>query len=226
MRVADLEDQIRTIRALFAGPKSRSIVDSAAHSCEPPNDPPESVNAQRHSTSARWLSSQQSGQDVVQRGLLTMDVANSLYRDYVTILAPRYPLVVLPTSYSAAQCREEKPLLFLAIIAAAAGRSNPYLYSTLNAEVMQEHTCRIVLGNEKSVEMVQAMIVTVVWYHPPDKFSQAKFFELIHMAATVAMDIGLADSPSDDKIVLSTRTAMEDIERWRTLLSCYLNCCG
>lgn len=172
--------------------------------------------------------------DVIDRGIISMELAAEMFHTYVTDLVPHYPAVVFHSGVTAAEIRKAKPTLFLAIIAAASGKSDPHLYSTLNSEVISAYAQQIVIGSQKSLELVQAMIVTSVWYYPPGKFSQLKFYEYIHMAATMAMDIGLGTNPktsrrrrgatdtespaSDD----SNHGVYDEIERRRTFLSCYL----
>ena len=161
-----------------------------------------------------------------------MHLATELYHTYVTELVPHYPVVVFPPSVTAAEIRRKKPTLFLAIIAAASGKSDPHLYSILNSEVLSAYAQKIVINSQKSLELVQAMIVTSVWYYPPGKFAQLKFYEYIHMAATMAVDIRLGMNPK----LFRRRRALhdmtspmsedngdhDDIERRRTFLACYL----
>lgn len=171
--------------------------------------------------------------DVTQRGIISTDLATELFNTYITELVPHYPAVVFPIGVTAAEVRRTKPTLFLAIIAAASGKSDPSLYSTLNSEVVAAYAQQIVVGGQKSVELVQAMIVTSVWYYPPGKFSQLKFYEYIHMAATMALDIGLGTNsktlrrrrmqPNEETPVSDEGDANDDeLEKRRTFLACYL----
>ena len=172
--------------------------------------------------------------DVIERGIVSMDLATELFNTYVNSLSPHYPAVVFPEGFAAEELRRTKPTLFLAVIAAASGKSDPSLYSILNSEVLLSFAYRMVMRSEKSLELVQAILVTVIWYHHPGRFAQLKFYEYIHMAATMAMDIGLgtnpktsrrrreaevdADSPLSDTSSVSEEM---DIERKRTFLACY-----
>ena len=49
--------------------------------------------------------------DVVDRGLLGMKEATTLFDRYVTVLIPQYPGVVFPLGATAAQVRENQPIL-------------------------------------------------------------------------------------------------------------------
>lgn len=133
-------------------------------------------------------------QDVVDRGILSMDVARKLVSHYQKNLYPQYPQVYI--TGSADELRESKPTLFLAVLAAGAESENGALATALDHEILQEYANRSVVQSEKSVELVQALLVSAVWYLPPNKFGQLKYYEYIHMAATMAADIGITTRPS------------------------------
>lgn len=133
-------------------------------------------------------------QDVVDRGILSMDVARKLVSHYQKNLYPQYPQVYI--ACSADELRESKPTLFLAVLAAGAESEDGALATALDHEVLQEYANRSVVQSEKSVELVQALLVSAVWYLPPNKFGQLKYYEYIHMAATMAADIGISTRPS------------------------------
>ncbi|EME49286.1 hypothetical protein DOTSEDRAFT_68152 [Dothistroma septosporum NZE10] len=134
--------------------------------------------------------------DVIDSGLISMATARQLFETYKHDLFPHYPLVAIPSSITAESMRETKPALFLAVIAAASGKENPELSAALDKEVLQAYATRSLLQSEKSLELVQALLVSAVWYHPPSKFGQLKYYEYIHMAASMAMDIGIGSRPS------------------------------
>ena len=178
----------------------------------------------------------------------TIDTATAadLFDIYNKDLVEHYPVVVFPGTLCVERLRIEKPTLFLSVMAAAAMRSQPQLSTTLNKQVLEAYATRIFLNSEKSLELVQSMIVTAVWYSPPDGSSQHKYYEYIHMAATMALDLGLGTKPSraersdqqrpeNQSPALRETNVMPlplkepegtDIERRRTFLSCYLICCG
>jgi hypothetical protein len=79
---------------------------------------------------------------------------------------------------------------------------------------------------------VQALTISSVWYYPPGKYSQLKFYEYIHMAATMALDIGLGTNPktfrnrhgTDSEGSLPVSAILDDVEleKRKTFLTCYL----
>lgn len=129
--------------------------------------------------------------DVIDSGMISMATATQLFESYRKDLFPHYPMVVIPDSTSADELRQTKPALFLAIIAAAAGAENSELSAMLDHEVLHAYATKSLVHSEKSLELVQALLLSAVWYHPPNKFGQLKYYEYIHMAATMAMDIGI-----------------------------------
>lgn len=175
--------------------------------------------------------------DVIERGILSEQLATTLFHTYVEELAPHSPFVVFPSNTTANDIRSSRPTLFLAVIAAASGKSDPSLFSILSSEVLSSYTKRTVVNSEKSLELVQAMLITSVWYYPPGRFAQLKFYEYIHMAATMAMDLGLGTKPfikrlrrgqeeRDSPPPGQSTESYEDLEKKRTFLSCYLVCTG
>lgn len=133
--------------------------------------------------------------DVVDRGIISMIQATLLFTTYNDELMQHFPAVVLPEGSTAGQMRKAKPTLFLAIIAAASGSSNFNLNNSLNQEILQVHADRIAIKGEKSLELIQSMLTTMIWYFPPDNFEELKFYQYIHMAATMALDIGIGRKP-------------------------------
>lgn len=178
--------------------------------------------------------------------LIPGDLAHSLFETYNANLVAHYPAVTFPMGHSVEDLRREKPTLFLAVMAVAAREAYTELSRALDRQVLQSYANRVFMGSEQSMELVQSMILTAVWYSPPERNSQGqhKFYEYIHMAATMAMDLGLGSRPSDERrsghpsVVdrvnpLSREAAQPDqetgiskTESSRTLLACYLMCSG
>ncbi|KAK1812331.1 hypothetical protein LTR12_013301 [Friedmanniomyces endolithicus] len=135
------------------------------------------------------------GQDVIDRGLLSMATARQLVGTYKNDLFPHFPTIPIAASITADELRRTRPTLFLAVIAAASGKENPDLSATLDKEILEAYATRSLMNSEKSLELVQALLISAVWYHPPSEFGQLKYYEYIHMAATKVMDLGLGTRP-------------------------------
>ncbi|KAM7199324.1 hypothetical protein V8F33_004572 [Rhypophila sp. PSN 637] len=130
--------------------------------------------------------------DIVDRGLLTMLQACEFFARYTDQMAPHLPGVVFPSNMTAAELRRSKPTLFLAIMATASSNF-PHLQRTLTSELMQVFAERVIVTGSKSLELVQALQVAVIWYYPPEHFEELKFYQLLHIAAVMAIDLGLGN---------------------------------
>ncbi|KAM3086771.1 hypothetical protein ACMFMG_000895 [Clarireedia jacksonii] len=178
--------------------------------------------------------------DVVDRGLITADVATNMFNCYVEKMAPHMPAVVFPHGTTAAEIRKTKPILFLAILSASSGTNYPSLQKQLTKEVMSIYADRIVCNGEKTLELIQALHVSTLWYWPPEHFEELKFYQLIHIAAVMAIDIGMGRKGKSSKTQKMKSAGLwrdhpwrrtpypdpETIEARRTWLGCYFLCCN
>ncbi|KAL7788222.1 hypothetical protein V8C37DRAFT_388911 [Trichoderma ceciliae] len=141
--------------------------------------------------SASWAGfSRPTEGDVVDRGLISMENAAGLFNKYKEHMVRHLPAVVFPPSATVMELRKTKPTLFLAVMAAATGE-NHSLQRVLQKELMQLFAEKVIVTGEKNLELVQAIHVAVIWYWPPEHFEELKFYQLIHIAAVMAIDIGL-----------------------------------
>ncbi|KAI9171605.1 Transcription factor himD [Paramyrothecium foliicola] len=128
--------------------------------------------------------------DVVDRGLMTMAMAAEIFARYNEEMMPNMPAVMFPPGTTMADVRRNKPTLFLSVMAAASGEY-PQLQKTLQQEMMYVFAEKVFIVGEKSLELVQALHVSVIWYWPPEHYEELKFYQLVHTAAVMAIDIGL-----------------------------------
>lgn len=135
-----------------------------------------------------------SQEDLLQRvhAIVSQETGTQLFDRYVTKLSPHMPAVVFSRDTSAEQIRDEKPILYVCILsAAAAGILHPDISRDLARESIRTIADCVVCNGAKSLELIQAMQVTALWYKPPEKAEQTNFYQIIHMAAVMAIDIGL-----------------------------------
>jgi hypothetical protein len=133
--------------------------------------------------------------DAIDRGVLSMETANELWTRYNERMVPHLPGVVFAAGTSAAEVRKTKPVLFLAVMAVASSEL-PSVQRTLTKELMQILADKVIVVGDKSLELVQALQVAVMWYWPPEHFEELKFYQLVHIAAVMAIDIGLGRKSS------------------------------
>jgi hypothetical protein len=79
----------------------------------------------------------------------------------------------------------------------------------------------------RSVELVQAILITAFWYRPPKGQAQIAIIQLSELAITVAQDIGIDKSDCPLTIAASNTTAeVSSADAWRTWNLCYLLSAG
>lgn len=171
--------------------------------------------------------------DFVDRGIMSPEVAEELFARYSQEMVYHLPGVIFPPTERAVDLRNEKPLLFLAVMASAAA-ARPELQRQLIKELMEIFARKVICNGEKSLELVQALLVSVAWYFPPDSFEELKFYQFIHIACVMALDLGLGrGSPVRRKPTGAASNAInfftfrpgkedpESLECRRTWLMCY-----
>ena len=200
MRVAELEKEMRALRAMLEpaetslhGSDSSNVRISSLTGGAGAESGSGSSRAENLSPASK-TASQRSG-DPVDRGFVSMTAARRLVEHYKSHMYPHYPIVYIPTSCTADDLRQTKPTLFLAILAGAAGAEHPDLAAELDRLVLEEYANRTVLNSEKSLELVQALLVSSSWYQPPTRLNQFKYSEFVHMAGMMATDIGIGSWP-------------------------------
>lgn len=149
--------------------------------------------------------------DIVDRGLVSMELASQLFARFRNQMMPHLPCIVFPAEYTVSDLRRTQPTLFLSVMTAASGEQHA-LQRVLQKELMQTLATKVVATGEKSIELVQALNVAVIWYWPPEYFEELKFYQLVHMAAVMAIDIGLGRSRTGSK---RTGFAPSDGIGWR-----------
>lgn len=171
-------------------------------------------------------------EDVVDRGIITMETAHELVYVFINDLAPLFPVVVLPTDTNVAQLRQSKPVLFLSVVAAAAIAVDAKLAEILNREIVRLYAERFFIEAEKSLELVQSLLIMIVFSYPPNSPLKIQIYQYTHIAATMALEIGLASKKRVSKKPASRRGGQDQhnvfdehmAEQARAILGCYHLC--
>ncbi|KAL9615382.1 MAG: hypothetical protein Q9167_000210 [Letrouitia subvulpina] len=172
--------------------------------------------------------------DVVDRKILDSTTASKIFNRYIAEMACHMPIVVFPSDIAAGSVRKTKPTLFLAILSVASAQNYPDLQRVLSKEIMRAFADRIVYKGEKSLELIQALQVSTIWYWPDDN-RDIQFYQMIHMAAVMAIDLdlgkrtkGLRESYhalwKDHPRAKSMAHVSDDVDGRRAWLGCYLLC--
>lgn len=137
--------------------------------------------------------------DIIDRGIIDYDTANAAFERYVQQMAPELPFVVFPPGTTMGEVRRNKPFLFLAVISVAVSVFNPDAQLTLVNETYRLIAEEAIVKGRKSLELVQTILVSSIWYLPPDNLEELKFYTMSHIAVTMAMDLGLNRRISDNR---------------------------
>jgi hypothetical protein len=129
--------------------------------------------------------------DMIDRGLIKYETAELAFQRYIYQMSPELPFVVFPPGTTMGEVRRNKPFLFLAIIAVSIGVFNPEAQPILINEVYRTIAEHVIVKGQKSLELVQTIMVSAIWYIPPDNFEELKFYSLTHLAAILSMELGL-----------------------------------
>lgn len=131
--------------------------------------------------------------DVIEAGILDTSTAYQLFDFWVLELSPLFPVVVLPPQTQAEAIRLTRPLLFLAILAVAARVIASDLQEYLTTEVWKLLAQFVLVTGQPELEVIQALLVTAIHYSQPEKQRRdyRNYHQLIHAAATMAMDAGM-----------------------------------
>jgi hypothetical protein len=172
--------------------------------------------------------------DIVDRGLITMEVAEELLGIYRNELVKIWPKAVIPPDWSARDLRTRKPALFHAIMAAASHSKGAALSDRLNEEVVHLYAKSLFIKGEKSLQYIQALLVTVAYYTPPPLPAQHQVFQYGNMAASMALELGLAYKPRTHEQLpkrairsLQRISSPEELlENCRTILMLYIVTAG
>ena len=78
-------------------------------------------------------------------------------------MTEQFPFVVIRPEETSQSLRSEKPLLWKAIMVAAAHENSDRQLS-LGANLMEDITTRLLFRAEKSLHLLQALLVFIAWY--------------------------------------------------------------
>lgn len=238
VRVAELEKEMLSLRALLkqattatATPVVDEISTRQAEGIESSDGTESRLTASAQSSSISTFSdslpssvAHNDRSDPISRGTMSVETASQLVEQYKAEMYPHYPLVYIPPACTAEILRRTRPILFLAVLAGAAGKEYPEIAAKLDQVVLEEYANRAVLRSEKSLELVQALIVSSSWYQPPGRLNQFKYSEFAHMAGVMATDIGIASRPL--QVCRSHAEDTASIESRRTYLAVLFKAMG
>lgn len=163
-------------------------------------------------------------------------LATRVFDRYVADMATHLPVVVFPPQTNAEEVRSSRPIVFLAILVAASMGMAPLdLQHSLNRLLMRSLADCVIRKGEKSVDVIQALLICTLWYRPPRRYEFMNFWQLSHIAAVMAIDIGMGKTATASRTLQmqakrevsrgSKHVVFADtVEARRTWLGCYFLC--
>lgn len=117
---------------------------------------------------------------------------DKIFDRYLHEFMPNFPAVYFPPETRAHDVMEKTPALFLSVVAVACtGLVPQQTQYDLFDELINVMADAMVRNSAKSLELIQMMLVTILWFKPHNRPHQANFYMSLHMAATMALDLGL-----------------------------------
>ncbi|KAJ9610443.1 hypothetical protein H2200_005220 [Cladophialophora chaetospira] len=153
--------------------------------------------------------------DVIDRGDLTMESATTMYRYWRDNMCSTHPLVVFPAKAEAEEIRKTRPITFLTILAAASAVIQPSAQPALTIEINRQISERVLFHGDKSLDLVQAMLLNSQYYVRPRTARDLAFNHNIQAASVMALELGIG------KRSKLKRSPEEEVELCRTWLACY-----
>jgi len=173
-------------------------------------------------------------QDILYRHVISDDMARELMAIWRNELTPECPGITIPKDWTVFDLRDNKPALFHAIMAAAAHSKGSALSDKLHEETLYLYARSAFIKGEKSLQTIQALLVTVAYYSPSKTPGQLQVHQWVNMAASMALELGLASKPRTHeqlpkraiKSLQKISSPEELLEHVRTVLLLYLNASG
>lgn len=172
--------------------------------------------------------------DIIERGIISQHRAEELMSIWRNDLVHACPGITIPRHWTAYELRANKPALFHAVMAAAAHSKGSELSDKLHEEAVYLYARSAFINGEKSVQCIQAMLVTVAYYSPPKSPGQLQIYQWVNMAASMALELGLASKPRTHeqlpkraiRSLQKISSPEELLEHCRTVLTLYIISAG
>ncbi|PZD01335.1 C6 zinc finger domain protein [Pyrenophora tritici-repentis] len=172
--------------------------------------------------------------DIIDRNVVSEDMARELLTIWRNELVTACPGITIPKHWDVLDLRSNKPALFHAIMAAAAHSKGSALSDRLHEETVLLYARSAFIKGEKSVQAIQALIVTVSYYSPSKTPGHLQIYQWVNMAASMALELGLTSKPRTHeqlpkraiRTLHKISSPEELLEHCRTILLLYIISAG
>ncbi|KAF7874778.1 hypothetical protein EAF04_001952 [Stromatinia cepivora] len=167
-------------------------------------------------------------QDAISKCIVSTRQAEEALREFAG-KSSAFPFVLLPPQTSLETLRHERPVLLLAVLARASQNNIP-THHLLEKELRETISSRVIIHGEKSIDLLQGILLHIAWHHHHYNPSKENLFQLTQMANAMVVDLGLhrpklsAAQTSYSNILgfeYPTRLTPIQIEERRTLVGCF-----
>lgn len=158
--------------------------------------------------------------DIVERYMPNAAEASRAFHYFVKAMIPQMPIIAFPENVKPDFIRVTKPTLFLAILSVATSGGVQLQLSTELLRILGE---RIIVNNEVSLELMQALQILILWCWPASGKAVC-YDQYCSMACTMAITLGMG-TPTNDSQHWSTWSAKHpeiSIEGIRAYLGCFI----
>ena len=232
-RVTTLEKELVTMRKMFIqlqddrDPASRQDSPKSSRSAGSSGASPELTLPSTSGADSPFTSSSNAVEVIpclLSSSMLTETEARDLFNEFVTHSLPQYPLIILDEPFDIV--RESKPMLLLAAITAASNARDGELFARLHGHLIRMVSDRVVVNGERSLELLQSIILLEVWFSPSDDLRKLNFYQWIHVAATMAMQLGLVGETASSTDFDPSNSSSPDVDddSLRLGLAVYFSC--
>ncbi|KAB8212559.1 hypothetical protein BDV34DRAFT_208278 [Aspergillus parasiticus] len=133
--------------------------------------------------------------DLLTIGILTLAQCNRLLDKFRMVKMPQFPFVIIPDSMNAISLRQEYPFLFVAIMTVST-EDRPSLQKDLNHEVKRTISTRIIMNNERNIDLLLGLLVYTAWYHYHWESMLPHMYLFLQLTITMVADLGLDRQPN------------------------------
>lgn len=241
-RVAELEAQVQQLTKLLESQNidttspeivSQSEERDSASEPSPPSHPPLSLASQKKrklddNIVETRASSVVSSADILARldAILDQETQSAIVERYINEVFTRMPLVPIAGDSDYASLRRDRPTLLLAALyVASTGVVSEDVQDGI-AQINWDNLTRVAMSDEvKSLEVLQAIQATYLYYRSPRHHTHVSVFDLIAIAQGMADSMGLAGpietvAQSENRAWSKPDTGFNEEEAWRVWIVC------
>jgi hypothetical protein len=148
------------------------------------------VDTRSYSSSIGATTFERCKRDVVDRGLVTLELAQLFLDRFREKATQQFPFIVIPPTAAPSFVRKESPLLFLAVMATMTFE-NPLLQSQLGEELRDVLFQKLLFKSEKSLDILHGLLIYASWYCYFSLLGRHQVLLISQLCVTLAHDMGI-----------------------------------